>query len=607
MKRLLFFAVHGGDAAGMALLCHGAGIGLDLGGVGNEVVFTNTSVGERIDFRRLGVESPSDDEIRDNVGRGVYSAVGVCIPPQVDDVRENLLPLAGSPLPVVVHHTANYFDDFRELGIRNFFSPSQRALDLLPECHTYLHRKLLDIDNFPPSVDVTQRTGFASFIHEYEEYWPHAYAKFRQLNRLLNAPRIREYGIGSRDGLVDDDIDAMRHSRATVQIKDAGICCYAVLRSMCVGTPVIMDQETYELGFYDKLEGPKVFDTIDEVRVELERLQSDDAYWNQQSEEVLSAARRQFTYDDQLGQQFREFIRSAVPDSDVAPDTSSKSSSVSLAGLHESCMQGLFSIHSWAGEQRRRLAVKTAARETVSIGGSLVELESGEGIEWVAHWETETIGCIREEVENADRPLFIDVGCSIGHISCTALFANPNSEVIAIDSDLASLVETEKNCQFARHANKRLTRVHGLVGETADWPQDYQQAAVATTAALPFADLEGGPLYRNRGAPAHILDDIPRHSLDSLFLHRIESSRPLLVKIDVEGGEYHVLEGGRFLLTSLKPLLLLSVHPTMLPPLGQSVESVERLLQELGYSFEKIAVDHEEHWRCVYNAANAEL
>jgi hypothetical protein len=127
---------------------------------------------------------------------------------------------------------------------------------------------------------------------------------------------------------------------------------------------------------------------------------------------------------------------------------------------------------------------------------------------------------------------------------------------------------------------------------------------VATRDALPLADLESGPQYRNRGAPAHVLEDVPRHSLDSLFLHRIEQSRPLVVKIDVEGGEYDVLEGGRLLLTSLKPLLLLSVHPTMLPPLGQSVESVERLLRELGYSFEKIAVDHEEHWRCVCDAAN---
>lgn len=58
---------------------------------------------------------------------------------------------------------------------------------------------------------------------------------------------------------------------------------------------------------------------------------------------------------------------------------------------------------------------------------------------------------------------------------------------------------------------------------------------------------------------------------------------PDVLKIDVEGAEMLVLRGAKKMLTRYRPLLYLSVHPSHLEALGQSVEELEDLLDELGY------------------------
>jgi hypothetical protein len=55
-----------------------------------------------------------------------------------------------------------------------------------------------------------------------------------------------------------------------------------------------------------------------------------------------------------------------------------------------------------------------------------------------------------------------------------------------------------------------------------------------------------------------------------------DENNPSLIKIDVEGHEVEVLEGGRDTLTKIKPLLILESFP----PKQHTVLS---LLQELGY------------------------
>ena len=63
----------------------------------------------------------------------------------------------------------------------------------------------------------------------------------------------------------------------------------------------------------------------------------------------------------------------------------------------------------------------------------------------------------------------------------------------------------------------------------------------------------------------------------------LDGNNPSLIKIDVEGHEVEVLEGGQNTLTKIKPLLIIeSFHPKQ--------QTVLSILQEIGYK--SIDADH---------------
>jgi hypothetical protein len=91
---------------------------------------------------------------------------------------------------------------------------------------------------------------------------------------------------------------------------------------------------------------------------------------------------------------------------------------------------------------------------------------------------------------------------------------------------------------------------------------------------------------------------IPRHALDDLLADEIAAGRKMLVKCDVEGGEFEVVSGAARLMRETGTPFVLSVHPTYLPKLGSSVEALRKLLDDRGYEVVWLATDHEEHWLC---------
>lgn len=58
---------------------------------------------------------------------------------------------------------------------------------------------------------------------------------------------------------------------------------------------------------------------------------------------------------------------------------------------------------------------------------------------------------------------------------------------------------------------------------------------------------------------------------------------PEVIKIDVEGGEIGVLEGGRDTFGRRRPLIFLSVHPAKLGLLGRTADELAGLIDDLGY------------------------
>ena len=304
--RLLFFAVHGNDAESLSLLCRGAGVDLDIARR-NRFVDAASTAADLERLAELGVGSAGEEEICERIGSGIYDGIVVSTPEQVIAYRHSLRTLNNS-IPLIVHHTINRYDVFDRQCIQNFLSPSRRALLRMGSPNSLHIRKQVGYQWLPePIKDVTERRGLVSFIHKYEQLWPHEWKKFVELNRLLAPRSIVNYGVDTAGGIVND-VDAMRGARATVHLKGAGICCYAVIRSMSLGTPVIVDEETVHRCHLDDVDGLFVGRDLQQIANELTRLSTDDDYWCQVSDDVARLARQQFRNSQDLSDELHQFL-----------------------------------------------------------------------------------------------------------------------------------------------------------------------------------------------------------------------------------------------------------------------------------------------------------
>lgn len=218
------------------------------------------------------------------------------------------------------------------------------------------------------------------------------------------------------------------------------------------------------------------------------------------------------------------------------------------------------------------------------------------GGEW-EKYEPETIAKFAEWVRRNPAGVVLDLGSSIGIFSAVALFADPEVEVVAFDSDLASLAATRRMCQYA--TGDRLRLVYGFVAESPTERVTLVEAVASTTAALVRSGVRGDP-----GALRYVcIADantaaVPARRLDDLFGEPPAHGRRMLIKCDVEGAELLVLLGAKSLLQHGHTEMLLSVHPPALPAYGHTVEQVRAFVEGCGYAIECFAVDHEEHWWC---------
>jgi hypothetical protein len=177
---------------------------------------------------------------------------------------------------------------------------------MMPGCNCFVSRKLIPWDRFPRGVWSEEREGLGSYIHHYEKKYPGEHFKFNELATTLAGKGVllQNYGAESPHGKVDD-LSLMCRSVATVHIKGGNAVCNAVVRSMAVGTPVLMDRWTHVRCFFDKIEGIIV---TDDLAGEVKRLVTDEDYLEEMIDKTMSFARRQFSWDEGFGEEFRMFI-----------------------------------------------------------------------------------------------------------------------------------------------------------------------------------------------------------------------------------------------------------------------------------------------------------
>lgn len=132
----------------------------------------------------------------------------------------------------------------------------------------------------------------------------------------------------------------------------------------------------------------------------------------------------------------------------------------------------------------------------------------------------------------------------------------------------------------------------GLVGsECSDVPDVVRSVGWAWP---PCAD---GPMYPAHGFH-HLMDYATVDTVLTLDEMLGLFPTPDVITADIEGGEGHMLAGAERMLSEVRPVWFLSVHPTfMIEMYGQNPsEHVHDVFARHGYTAEFIEDRHEQHW-----------
>ena len=313
---LLFLSGHHRHTAEMAIRCHQIGIKLTIPPADSRHSF-NHYVGPDLmawlNMEHYGVHQyPTEAEMVQAVKEGEVDGLMVSLPQHLDLIRERF-----GDIPVAADHMVNRYEEYRSRGLRNFLTPSRRALPLMDAPNQALTVKVRD----PAILDrviqahgtpVPERRGFYSYVHHLERRYPRGATMLAAINdRLDGSIDVRNFGRESPHGEVPD-LQTMLRSRATLHVKDRNVCCNAVIDSMSVGIPVLVDDETVDLlGLEDyvvHLVSGIRFRDADEAAEWIRVLDRDDVFLAELSRRTLEFARAKCQDSAADVERFRQFI-----------------------------------------------------------------------------------------------------------------------------------------------------------------------------------------------------------------------------------------------------------------------------------------------------------
>ncbi|MDA7877728.1 FkbM family methyltransferase [Akkermansiaceae bacterium] len=196
---------------------------------------------------------------------------------------------------------------------------------------------------------------------------------------------------------------------------------------------------------------------------------------------------------------------------------------------------------------------------------------------------------LRELVKAGDT--VVDIGANFGlHTLYAAHLTTPAGRVYAFEPVPKNLALLHRNLGLNNLADQVVVE-DAAVSNSPDSHLEIfcPEEEVSVTASL-SSDAGGATALKVRNLR---LDD---YTFDV-------SRAPTLVKIDVEGAEYEVLQGAEQFLLSAKPTLLIEVHVYALEDFGTSLEDFEGFLTKLGYQGERLSasgVEREDYYQMIY-------
>ena len=177
---------------------------------------------------------------------------------------------------------------------------------------------------------------------------------------------------------------------------------------------------------------------------------------------------------------------------------------------------------------------------------------------------------ITKELDNQnDQGWFFDVGANVGLYSWEVRKFCPLRKILAFEPDPENIKLLERTLNGTNFQNIEICK-YALSNQLAE-VSFYQDTLTSATGCVAGKDKPWVEKYLNSSANEI---RVKTETLDSLL--RQEDRTPSLIKIDVEGHEIEVLQGGRNTLSEAKPLLIIESFP----PKQSTVLS---LLGELGF------------------------
>lgn len=200
----------------------------------------------------------------------------------------------------------------------------------------------------------------------------------------------------------------------------------------------------------------------------------------------------------------------------------------------------------------------------------LIEDESTKGT-FLANCENSTSSLIRK-ISGTTKIVFIDIGSNRGWYSLLATSLNSNSEVFAFEPVDSVRQKLKENLKRNGYGN---TRVFSCA----------LGADSHTTQIWSYSGNDGmHTLYPIEEWSAQSGHEVTVETLNQYTKLILDLDLPILVKIDVEGSEMDVLQGGTNLLRQGNLQIIIEINETMLLAGNSSAEEIFAFLKSFGFS-----------------------
>lgn len=214
--------------------------------------------------------------------------------------------------------------------------------------------------------------------------------------------------------------------------------------------------------------------------------------------------------------------------------------------------------------------------------------------EW-PYWEAHRLALAHSLIERGS--VVWEIGAEEGDYP--ALYATWGADVVAVEPNPFVWPQIkahwEANVVTAKRLdhNPKIYPVVGMASNVTVEAADYDEGWTDGWPNVAYGEIKPDHGFRHIWEHASVS---PQLTLDDL-LQSGEIPPPDLICIDIEGGEYHALDGAPFVLNECRPNVLVSIHPDFLNDLYDlSRENVLDVFDDAGYEYRLICIDHEEHW-----------